>query len=59
MTRIRRSVAMLVALAALTFPLKACAGGPAGLPGPGGIAGLALKVGASVGSYLLIKELTD
>lgn len=57
MKRIRRSVALLMVLGMFTFPLKGCAGGPAGPVGA--VAKLALSVGASVGSYLLIRELTN
>lgn len=57
MTRIRRSVVLLMMLGLLTFPMKGCAGGPGA--GLGALAKLALSVGGSVGSYLLIKELSD
>ncbi len=55
MTRVRRSVSLLLVLGVLTFPMKGCAGGPGA--GMGALAKLALSVGASVGTYLLIKEL--
>lgn len=58
MMRLRRAVSVFMVLGVLTLPLKGCAGGPPGLPGPGGLASTALKIGASVGSYFLIQELT-
>jgi len=56
MKRIRTGIAGLLLAALAALPLPGCAG-PGGA-GPGGtLAPLLLSVGASVGSYLLIKEL--
>lgn len=55
MKRIRNTVAGLLLGAMALLPLPGCmapGGGPLG-----SLAGVALSIGASVGSYLLIKEL--
>ncbi|MDJ0975519.1 MAG: hypothetical protein QNJ98_13745 [Planctomycetota bacterium] len=55
MKRVRRAIAMLMVLGIFTFPMKGCAGGPGA--GMGALGKLALSIGASVGTYLLIQEL--
>lgn len=54
MKRTRSSICGAVLLALAALPLPGCARGPAAL---GSVLVLALSVGASVGSYFLIKEL--
>ncbi len=57
MKRIRTAVAGLLLGALALLPLPGCMGA-GGAGGPlGSLAGVALSIGASVGSYLLIKEL--
>ncbi len=57
MTRIRRRIATVLVALMLALPLPGCAGGPGA--GLGSLAQIALSIGASVGSYLLVKEITD
>lgn len=60
MKRLRRLVAGALLLLSACLPLPGCAPSRAGGPSPmGAVAGLALSIGASVGSYLLIKEISD
>jgi len=56
MKRVRTAIAGLLLGALALLPLPGCVGGPQGNP-MGSLAVLALSIGASVGSYLLIKEL--
>jgi hypothetical protein len=56
MTRTRRGLATVLMALMLALPLPGCAGGPGA--GLGAVAQLALSIGASVGSYFLVKELT-
>ncbi|MDA1193630.1 MAG: hypothetical protein O2894_00435 [Planctomycetota bacterium] len=55
MKAIRRSIAAIVLGALALLPLPGCAGGGAG--GMGQLMGMALGLGASVGSYYLLQEL--
>lgn len=56
MKRLRDATAGLTLTLVALVPLPACAPGANPI---GAVAGLALSIGASVGSYLLIKEITD
>jgi hypothetical protein len=56
MKRLRKRIAAVVLASAMLLPLPGCTQG--GAQGLGAIAGLALSVGASVGSYFLIRELS-
>lgn len=57
MQRLRHATAGVLLGVLALVPLPACT---PGAPNPiGAVAGLALSIGASVGSYLLIKEITD
>ncbi len=56
MKRIRTSIAGLLLGALALLPLPGCVGAGGASP-LGSLAGVALSIGASVGSYLLIKEL--
>ena len=55
MTGLRRVLATLLMAALALLPLPGCAG--AGVAA-GGLASVALSIGASVGSYLLIREIS-
>ncbi|MCA9316653.1 MAG: hypothetical protein H6806_04965 [Planctomycetes bacterium] len=58
--RALRALATLLLVGSITTSTTGCAGGPPGLPPPPGgnaLPGLLLSIGASVGSYFLIKEL--
>lgn len=58
--RALRAVATLLLVGSITTSTSGCAGGPPGLPPPPGgnaLPGLLLSIGASVGTYFLIKEL--
>ena len=54
MRRRRKGLAAAILVAGLSLPLPGCAGG---LPGGGALPGALLSIGASVGSYFLIKAL--
>ena len=56
MKRLRGLITGLVLGALALIPLPGCAGGAGGGPGP--VLGAVMSVGASVGSYFLIKELS-
>jgi hypothetical protein len=55
MKRGRKWIAAVVLAALGALPLGGCVGGPG--PAIGQLAGLALGVGASVGTYYLVKSL--
>ena len=56
--RIRRGVLTAALALGCSVPLGGCQGGPLPPPpGGGALPGLLLSVGASVGTYFLIKEL--
>jgi len=56
MKRLRALITGLVLGALALLPLPGCAGGGGGAPNA--LMGTALSLGASVGSYFLIKELS-
>ncbi len=56
MQRIRRRIATVLLAGSFLVPLPGCSGAQTGA-GFGALAKLALGIGASVGSYLLIQEL--
>ena len=55
MKRLRRWISAVVLASVALVPLPGCTA--QGSQGLGAIAGLALSVGASVGTYFLVKEL--
>ena len=59
MKRLRDAMAGLLLMIVALVPLPACAPGAGGANPMGALAGVVLSVGASVGSYFLIKEITD
>ena len=55
MKRVRTSIAGVLLLVLAALPLPGCMGGPGA--GMGSMARVLMSVGASVGTYLLVKEL--